>query len=166
MTLWVISICHWKPHETLFQTGQINTCTPLSIKLNSVVGNIEYCGSFRERKILVTGQATTSISYGHQITQLWKKNLISFCGQRTVNWFLHLDTSSSLTSFDDVLLLGKHESQGHKLTSLSLKQMLILAQQFRFEAYHRGKHSSPCHSNNHFFWCNSFGFGSSQGHKL
>ena len=78
MTLWVISICHWKPHETLFQTGQINTCTPLLIKLNSVVGNIEYCGSFGERKILVTGQATTSISCGYQITNYGEKIQFSF----------------------------------------------------------------------------------------
>ena len=39
-----------EPLQTLFQTGQINRCTPLSIKLSSVVGQVEHCGSFLKRK--------------------------------------------------------------------------------------------------------------------
>ena len=51
MTMWVISIhMSLEPLQTLFQTGQINRCTPLSIKLSSVVGQVEHCGSFLKRK--------------------------------------------------------------------------------------------------------------------
>ena len=145
MTMWVISIhMSLEPLQTLFQTGQIYRCTPLSIKLSSVVGQVEHCGSFLKRKSWWPGS--------NKLHQLLLSNYTIV--ERKFNFFLWPKNCQSVFY---IWTPPRH-----------LKDQLFWRNSVTYmsQIHHRGMNSPPSLKQSFFFGTTVLVWGISQGHNL